>query len=384
MNNNNSYALVAILAASLLPVTLRADPAPATLREAFADDFLIGAALNRGIVSGSDARRSELAAKQLSALTAENDMKWQSIHPQPERFDFAAGDAYVAFAEKNKMVVIGHTLVWHSQTPGWVFEGENGQPPTREVLLKRMKDHITSVVGHFKGKVKGWDVVNEALSDGGPNILRDSPWKKTIGDDFIDQAFRFAHEADPKAELYYNDYGLENPRKRNNAVELLKGLLKRGVPITGVGTQSHFHLNGPPVAEVEKTIQAFSDLGLKVMVTELDVDVLPSRGPGGNADVSRREQGDDTTNPYRNGLPDDVQQKLAQRYGELFDVYLKHRKSITRVTFWGLDDGQSWLNGFPIRGRTNHPLLFDRQQKPKPAFEVVLKKGQETKGAAKP
>ncbi|MCF7674337.1 MAG: endo-1,4-beta-xylanase [Akkermansiaceae bacterium] len=272
------------------------------------------------------------------------------------------------------MKLIGHCLVWHSQTPAWVFQGDNGQPATREQLLKRMRDHIHTVVGRYKGKVMGWDVVNEALADGGSDILRDSPWRRIIGDDFIDQAFRFAREADPKAELYYNDYGLENERKRSNCVKLLKGLKERGVPITGVGTQSHFHLNSPPLAEVEKTIVDFAALKLKVMVTELDVDVLPSRGNPGNADINRREQGGDRSNPYTSGLPDDMQEKLAKRYADLFAIYLRHRNSVTRVTFWGLDDGHSWLNGFPVRGRTNYPLLFDRNLKPKPAFTAVMKK----------
>ena len=366
---------IAASASLLAPAVSGAEPAPATLRAAYADDFLIGAALNRSTVTGQDARSAELAGTQFSALTAENDMKWESLHPAPDRFDFNGADAYVEFAKKHKMAVIGHTLVWHSQTPGWVFQGENGQPATRELLLKRMKEHIRTVAGRYKGRVKGWDVVNEALSDGGPEPLRDSPWRKIIGDDFIEQAFRFAHEADPKAELYYNDYGLEDGRKRANAVALVKGLLKRGVPIHGIGTQSHFHLNHPSIETVEKTIRDFAALGIKVMVTELDVDVLPSRGPAGNADISRREQGGDGLNPYPNGLPAEMQEKLAKRYGELFDVYLRNRKSLTRVTFWGLDDGRTWLNGFPIRGRVNHPLLFDRDLKPKAAFDAVVAKG---------
>jgi endo-1,4-beta-xylanase len=275
------------------------------------------------------------------------------------------------------MEVIGHTLVWHSQTPRWVFEGTAGKPATKEEVLKRMRDHIHTVAGRYKGKIKGWDVVNEALADGGPDVLRDSPWRRIIGDDFLDHAFRFAREADPKAELYYNDYGLEDPRKRANCVKLLKGMLERKVPIDGVGTQSHFDLNRPSIEEIEKTIKEFSALGLKVMITELDVDVLPSRGPAGNADIGRREQGNSATNPYTTGLPDDVQQKLAKRYADIFKVYVRHQKSVTRVTFWGVNDGQSWLNGFPIRGRTNHALLFDREFKPKPAFFEVLKVGRE-------
>lgn len=373
-----SRIVVLALSSAFVPLfagATQGDPAAATLRKVYEDDFLIGAALSTGQVDGRNAKAGEIAAKQFSTLTPENEMKWQSVHPEPERYNFKGADAYVEFARKNDMKLIGHTLVWHSQTPGWVFQGEGGKPATREELLKRMRDHIHSVAGRYKGKIKGWDVVNEALSDGGPEILRDSPWRKIIGDDFIDHAFRYAKEAAPDAELYYNDYGLENGRKRANCVKLLKGLLERGVPIDGVGTQSHFQLVNPPIVEVEKTIKDFSELGLKVMITELDVDVLPSRGNAGIADISRREQGDDSMNPYTKNLPDEVQKQLAQRYAELFEVYLRHRKSITRVTFWGLDDGTSWLNGFPIRGRTNHPLLIDRDLKPKPAFFTLLQLG---------
>jgi endo-1,4-beta-xylanase len=345
-----------------------------TLREVYEKHFLIGVALNTRIVNGQDPKAEELAGKQFACLTAENAMKWQLIHPEPARYVFNAADSYFEFAKKHKMEVIGHPLVWHSQVPRWVFEGEDGKPATRQQLLDRMREHIHTVAGRYKGKVRGWDVVNEALSDGGPDILRDSPWRRIIGEDFLDHAFRFAKEADPKAELYYNDYGLEDPRKRANCVKLIKGMLERKVPIDGIGTQSHFHLDGPSVQEIEKTITDLSALGIKVMITELDVDVLPTPGPRGNADVNRREQGDSTSNPYRAGLPADMQEKLAKRYSDLFDIYLKHRKSITRVTFWGLDDGHTWLNFFPIRGRTNHPLLFDRALKPKPAFEVLIEK----------
>lgn len=370
-----SHHALSVLMVLVSPSAAPAEPAAATLRSAYADDFLIGAALNLRQVDGSNAKAGGIAAKQFSTITPENEMKWQSLHPRPETYQFQAADAFADFAAKNDMKLIGHTLVWHSQTPDWVFQGENGQPATREELLKRMRDHILTVAGRYKGKVKGWDVVNEALSDGGPDILRDSPWRRIIGDDFLDHAFRFAKEADPNAELYYNDYGLENERKRANCIKLLKGMIERGVPIDGVGTQSHIHLDGPPLDVVEATIKDLSATGLKVMVTELDVDVLPVRGNAGNADINRREQGDDSTNPFTKGLPDDVQEKLTKRYAGLFGVYLRHRKSVTRVTFWGLDDGNTWLNGFPIRGRTNHPLLIDRDLKPKPAFFAVLKQG---------
>lgn len=366
--------VLAAASCAVLPPAALAEP---TLREVYEKDFLVGVALNMWVVNGRNAPAAELAGKQFSSVTAENDMKWQMIQPEPGRFRFDAADAYVKFAEAHKMDLIGHTLVWHSQTPRWVFQGTDGKPATKEELLKRMRDHIHAVAGRYKGKVKGWDVVNEALADGGPDILRDSPWRRIIGDDFLDHAFRFAREADPKAELYYNDYGLEDPHKRAKCVKLVKGMLERKVPIDGIGTQSHFHLDRPSLEDIEKTIADFAALGLKVAITELDMDVLPGRGAPGNADINRREQGDATTNPYTAGLPAEMQEKLAKRYADIFGIYLKHRKSVTRVTFWGLGDGMTWLNGFPIRGRTNHPLLFDRELKPKPAFEALIKKGLE-------
>ena len=203
--------------------------------------------------------------------------------------------------------------------------------------------------------------------------FRNSVFYRVIGPAYIPLAFKHAASVDPTAKLYYNDYNLEIPRKRANCVKLVKGMIERGVPIDGIGTQSHFQLGFPSLEDIEKTIEEFSALGLKVMVTELDVDVLPRSRPG-VADIHSREEG---ANPYTQGLPDEIQEQLARRYADIFGIYLKHRKSVARVTFWGLDDGHSWLNGFPIRGRTNHPLLFDRQLKPKPAFEALIKKGRE-------
>src|SRR5688500_17653919 len=359
-----------------------ADVAKPSLRDAFAGDFLIGVALNTAQVDGRSRRAGEIAAEQFSAITPENDMKWQSLHPEPNRYAFKAADNYVEFASRNNMRLIGHALVWHSQTPAWVFEDGAGMPATRDVLLSRMREHIFAVVDRYKGKVKGWDVVNEALSDSGEDLLRDSAWRRIIGGDFLDHAFRFAHEADPLAELYYNDYGLEDERKRTNCVKLLRGMLDRGVPIQGVGTQSHFHLNYPSLDAVEKTISMFSSLGLRVMITELDVDVLPYRNNPGNADVSRRETGDPSMDPYTSELPTKIQAAQTKRYADLFTIYLRHRDAVSRVTFWGLDDGQSWLNDFPIRGRKNHPLLFDRGLNPKPAFFALLQKARESRPGA--
>lgn len=370
-------SLATAIAATLLAGQLStAEPATPTLRSVFAGDFLVGVALNHRVVNGGDPDAAEFAGRQFSSITAENDMKWQSVHPWPDRYNFQAADAYLEFARMHDIKVIGHALVWHSQTPRWVFQGRNGRSATRDELLKRMKEHIHEVAGRYRGKVHGWDVVNEAISDA-PGALRHSPWREIIGDDFIDHAFRCAKEADPDAELYYNDYGMVNPGKRARAIALLKGLIERGVPIDGVGMQGHYSLEQPQAREVDRAIKEFAALGLKVMITELDVDVLPARGRVGVADISRRERAAPELNPYVDGLPDEVQEKLADRYEELFKVFRRNREAVTRVTFWGLDDRRSWLNHFPIRGRTNHPLLIDREMKPKPAFFAVLKAGRD-------
>jgi len=267
------------------------------------------------------------------------------------------------------MFIVGHTLVWHNQTPRWVFEDEQGKPVDRETLLSRMREHIFTVVGRYKGRIKGWDVVNEALNQDG--TMRQSPWFKIIGEDYLVKAFQFAHEADPNAELYYNDYDLELPAKRAGAVKLIKNLLAAGVTVSGVGLQNHNLMDWPSPADEDATIAAFSALRLKVHITELDVDVLPrTTKPGADyaVDIPVTPQ----LNPYVDRLPDPMQTALAKRYAELFKVYIKHRDAVERVTFWGVADGDSWLNNWPMKGRTNYPLLFDRLGQPKPALNAVI------------
>jgi endo-1,4-beta-xylanase len=261
--------------------------------------------------------------------------------------------------------------VWEHQTPKWVFEDGKGNPVDRETLLKRMREHIQTVVGRYKGRVNGWDVVNEALGDDG--TLRQTPWLKIIGEDYLAKAFAFAHEADAQAQLYYNDYSLENEAKRNGAVELIGKLRAQGVPVTGVGLQGHYGIDWPSVEQVDATIGAFARLGVKVMITELDIDVLPPAMQYRGADISANVELQPKLNPYTNGLPDSLQQRLAMRYADLFGVFLKHRANLTRVTFWGVTDAGSWLNRWPVRGRTSYPLLFDRDGRPKPAFDAVMK-----------
>jgi endo-1,4-beta-xylanase len=344
---------------------------PHTLKDRFHPHFLIGAALNEAQFSGSNPMQAAIAAREFSSITPENVMKWERIQPREHQFDFRAADRFVAFGEQHRMFIVGHTLIWHSQTPRWVFEKSPGQPADRDMLLLRMSNHIHTVVGRYKGRVKGWDVVNEALNEDGS--LRQSPWLRIIGEDYLAHAFTFARQADPAAELYYNDYSLEKPAKRKGAIALVKQLKHAGAPISGLGSQMHVRLDWPEPALVDETLTEFSTLGVQVMITELDVDVLPSGMTNdGIAEVSRRETGSALLNPFTNGLPAAVQLELADRYAQLFAVFLKHSDTLHRVTFWGVTDGQSWLNNWPIRGRTSYPLLFDRHGRPKPARDAVL------------
>jgi endo-1,4-beta-xylanase len=344
-------------------------PAQATLKDTFGSAFHVGVAINADQITGKDARGDTIILQQFNSISPENVMKWEVIHPRPDAYDFTLSDKYVEFGMTNHMFIIGHNLCWHSQTPAWVFKDEKGNLLTREALLQRLHDHIQTVVGRYKGKIDSWDVVNEALNEDG--TLRQSLWMKIIGEDYIIKAFQYAHDADPKVQLNYNDYNLETPAKRKGAIELVKKLQAAGVPIAVVGDQAHLHLDKPSAADEEATITELAATGVKVAITELDIDVLPAAW-GHTADVSLNIQQNEKLNPYAKGLPDAVQQALAKRYGDLFAVYWKHRDLINRVTFWGVTDADSWLNNWPVRGRSSYPLLFDHDGKPKPAFEAVL------------
>lgn len=365
------YLSVAILLVGCgSEVDRQVDSEPQTLREAFNDAFLMGTALNERQIMGEDVAGQQLATREFNAVTAENVMKWEEIHPEPGVYDFEAADALVDLAEENDMFVVGHTLVWHSQTPDWVFRDENGELLSRDLLLERMRDHIRTVVGRYEGRVHGWDVVNEAIVDDGS--MRDTYWYQIIGKDYLVKAFEYAHEVDPEAELYYNDYSLEIPSKRQGAIELVEYLQENNAPITGIGTQGHFSLDWPELNEVEKTITDFAALGLDVMITELEIDVLPPAMDYMGADVNVSVELRDELNPYADSLPDSVQQQLTQRYKDLFGIYLEHQEHISRVTFWGVSDGDSWKNNWPVGGRTNYPLVFDRQFQPKPAHGAII------------
>ena len=358
---------------SWFAATVAAQGTP-TLKQLVPDGWLIGVAINQNQSDERDAAAVDLITSQFNAISPENLLKFESVHRQPDGFTFDAQDRYVAFGQRRGMAVIGHTLVWHSQTPSWVWAGGDGGQADRPTMLERMRVHIATVVGRYRGRIRGWDVVNEALNDDG--TLRDSPWRRGIGDDYIAKAFEFARDADPGAELYYNDYNLATrPAKRAGAIRIVKELQQRGLRIDAVGEQGHWRLNTPTVAEIDETITQLRATGVKVMITELDVNLLPPLPAGARGQTlsagtpERRSFVPPETNPYVNGLPDDVQQALARYYADAFRVFLTHRDDITRVTFWGLSDADSWLN----RGRVNHPLLWDRQRQPKPAFGEVVR-----------
>ena len=348
-----------------------------TLSKAYEDHFLIGTAINGMQISGADPQVLPFVASQFNSVTAENEMKWERIHPEPGVYNFGVADSIVAFAERNGMKVIGHVLVWHSQTPMWVFQDSLGNQLTRDALLERMREHIHTVVGHYKGRVLGWDVVNEAVNEDGS--LRHTKWLEIIGEDYIEKAFIFAHEADPDAELYYNDYNNEEPAKLAGVIPIIKNLQAKGIRIDGVGIQGHWHLDSPDMAIVDSSIGDYAALGIKVMITEMEINVLPTPAWLYGAEISKKAEYRDSLNPYVAGLPDSVEKQLADRYAELFRVLLKHYDVVTRVTFWGVHDGYSWKNGWPIPGRTNYPLLFNRDYTPKPAYHAVIREARKLK-----
>jgi endo-1,4-beta-xylanase len=343
------------------------------LKDAFKDDFYIGAALSADQISGREPNAMALVKKHFNSITPENILKWEEVHPEPDRYNFLVPDQYVAFGQEHGMHIIGHTLVWHYQTPNWVFRNESGGRLSREALLDRMKDHIFTVMGRYRGRIHGWDVVNESVMADGS--FRKSGWFEIIGEDYVEKAFEFAHQADPHAELYYNEYDYEFRPKRESVIRLVRNLQQKGIRVDGVGIQGHWFVDFPPIEEIEAYVLALSELNVKLMITELDIGVLPFCHL--DSQVTDISSFDTETrarlNPYPDGLPDAVQREQAKRYGDLFLLFRKHRDKFSRVTFWGVHDGQSWRSYLPITGRTEYPMLFDRRCLPKPAFDAVIK-----------
>jgi len=338
------------------------------LKDYFKDDFLVGTAIGSRTLMQPDTEMLDLIAREFNQVTSENAMKWSSVHPKENEWKFEEPDKLMEFAEKNKMAVQGHVLVWHSQVPRDIFNGTDGNQASKEVLLKRMETHIHTVVDRYKGRIRSWDVVNESITpeDG----FRKSKWLEICGPEFMEKAFQFAHETDPQCLLIYNDYNEEDPKRRDFIVQLVKDYKKKGIPIHGIGMQAHLNLESPDLKLWEQAIEAYASVGMRISITELEVDVLPYDW-GRSAEISTNAAYKESLNPYKDGLPKEINDKLTKRYEEIFKILLKHRDVIDRVTFWGASDDLSWKNNFPMRGRTNYPLLFDRQHKPKDAYFAV-------------
>jgi endo-1,4-beta-xylanase len=352
---------------------------PASLPAAYAEAFKVGTALGADVVSGRDSTVREIVLRHFNTITAENVMKAAPINPEPGVYRFQPADDFVAFGEANDLFIVGHTLVWHNQTPEWFFQQENGEPNTPAQQLERMRSHIEAVAGRYAGRVDAWDVVNEVIDNDGS--YRPTTWVNGVGggDILVRQAFTFANRYAPDAELYYNDFNAWRPAKRDGIMRLVRMLQREGIRIDGVGIQGHWGLNFPKNEYIEAAIDSFASLGVKVMITELDVDVLPLTregqiiGQGMMHPQFQLEEFETFLDPYPDGLPPAVEQQLTDRYAELFEIFYRKREKIDRVTLWGIHDGQSWKNGYPVPNRTNYPLLFDRQLQGKPALEAVLR-----------
>ena len=346
-----------------------------TLADVTKGKFLFGVAVNSQQVDGVNPIEAELIAKEFSAIVPENCMKPQPIHPEENRYAWDNADKFVACGEKNKQVVTGHCLIWHSQIGKWFFVDADGKDVAPEVLKERMRQHILTVVGRYKGRIKGWDVVNEAFEDNGK--YRNSKFFQILGKDFIQYAFQFAHEADPDAELYYNDYNVETPAKCDAIVGLVKELKAAGFRIDAVGSQAHMHMNSPTVKAAETSLMKLKDAGVKILITEWDISILPSPYEGAN--IAANFKYSKEMDPYRDGVPDSIQQKWNKRMVDMFGLFLKYNDVIDRVTMWGLTDNSTWLNNFPIRGRKDYPMLFDRNNKRKPVVDEMIKMAKKQK-----
>jgi endo-1,4-beta-xylanase len=328
------------------------------LKDYYKDYFPIGVAVSVRSLSGADA---QLIVQQFNSVTAENAMKMGPLHPEENRYNWAPADSIVNFAQKHGLKVRGHTLCWHEQTPRWLFKDSAGNTVSKEVLLKRLKEHINTIVSRYKGKVYAWDVVNEAVDDDSSRVLRNSLWHQICGDDFIIKAFEYAHAADPNAVLFYNDYNTERPKKMERIYLLLKKLVAAKVPIHGVGLQAHWSIYEPTENELRNTIEKFSSLGLKVQFTELDISVYPWEK---NRRQKRADEAD-TFTPER-------EEKQLEQYRRVFKIFREYKSVITGITFWGVSDKRTWLDEYPVAGRKNYPLLFDQNLQPKKAYKAVI------------
>lgn len=356
--------------------TITEEPA---LKDVFGDKFLVGVAVNVRQSSEVDTASVKIIKKHFNSIVAEDCMKSANIHPEEDRYNFEQADQFVKFGQENNMAIIGHCLIWHSQLAPWFCVDQKGNNVSAEVLKQRMKDHITTIVTRYKGKIKGWDVVNEAIEEDGS--YRKTKFYEILGEEYIPLAFQYAHEADPDAELYYNDYGMNVPGRRDAVVKLVNSLKAKGLRIDAVGMQGHMGMDYPTIEDFEASMLAFAGTGAKVMITEWDMSALPTVKRSAN--ISDTVTFRKAMNPYPEALPDSVSAVWNARMKAFFNLFLKHADIVERVTAWGVSDGDSWKNNFPVRGRKEYPLLFDRNYEMKPFLKELINENKTTENQPK-
>lgn len=329
------------------------------LKEYYKDYFDIGVAVSPAALKTDE---KDLILHHFNSLTAENAMKMGPIHPEPFKYNWTGGDSIAAFARRHNLKLRGHTLTWHSQSPKWFFTDSSGARVSKEELFKRMKDHITTVVTRYKDVVYAWDVVNEVISDDPKEFYRNSEFYIITGEEYIAKAFEFAHQADPNALLFYNDYNEINPTKREKIFKMIKDLRSKGVPVHGLGLQGHWAISEPSYGQLDSTLNRFSQLGIPLQITELDISVYPK-------EHNARER---KASDYDTLFTTEKEMKQLEVYKMCFELFRKYKKHITSVTFWNISDRSSWLDNFPVRQRKDYPLLFDRELKPKKVFHAVV------------
>lgn len=374
MNPKSRALLAAVLFLLPWPPTAMAQDSPVRdetdLRSL---KVLVGSRMKMGVGVGrhvlNNKADTDLIRQHFQILTPENCMKPQGIHPAEDRWRFGPTDAFAEFARKNDLEMVGHCLVWakDDRTDLWMME-EDGRPVSRAKLLERIETHVNTVVERYADIATQWDVVNEAIGDSNEGLLRDSIYSRTAEMDFIVTAFKAARAKDPDALLIYNDYNGHKPGKREKLIKLLTELRGKGAPVDAYGMQGHFELGDDSLEQLRETFDELKKLGLKIVVSELDIDVVKRGRWWADGGKYRDELAE--FDPYREGIPKEIEQQFIDQYVALFQLFDEYSDSIARVSFWNLHDGHSWLNDFPWK-RVNHPLLFDRDRQPKAAFEAI-------------
>ena len=343
-------------------------PVKESLADHFEGLFYVGAALNEDTILDLDIKSKAIVSKEFNSISPENSLKWMFVQPEYNQFNFKVADDYVKYGIENNMYVVGHALIWHSQLSEFVSSIED-----KNKFYQVVENHINKLVSRYKNKIDAWDVVNEAFNEDG--TLRESVFFNNMGKNYIQEVFKLASQADPNADLIYNDYNLYKTEKRKAILKMVQSIKSKGVKISGIGVQAHWDLNSPTIKEIEQIILDISNIGCSVSFTELDISVLPSPWELAGAEVNQnftQFEGDKTMNPYPKDLPEFLSIKLAKRYQDIFNLFVKHKDKISRVTFWGVSDKHSWLNDWPIKGRTNYPLLFDKNHQTKQAYNSLI------------